>query len=86
MFQDFLREWEADDGFGVPTRVFNEPSLDDPRTVISVGFVPATAEETRAWLATGPASDQARHFEIDPDVKSTESRAMYDVSSEHDHR
>jgi hypothetical protein len=22
-FQDFVREWEADEGFGVPTRVFN---------------------------------------------------------------
>jgi hypothetical protein len=61
MFEGFLREWEADDGFGVPTRVFSGPSLDDPRTVISIGFVAATAKEARAWLATGPASEQARH-------------------------
>jgi hypothetical protein len=29
-FQDFVREWEADKGFGVPTRVFNAQSLTDP--------------------------------------------------------
>src|SRR5262249_23204726 len=38
-FQDFVREWEADEGFGVPTRVFNAQSLTDPREVISIGFV-----------------------------------------------
>lgn len=35
-FADFVTEWEADSGFGVPTRVFNATSLDDPRDVISV--------------------------------------------------
>jgi hypothetical protein len=33
-FEDFVNEWEADQGFGVPTRVFNAQSLDDPRDVI----------------------------------------------------
>ena len=83
-FEDFIREWEADVGFRVPTRVFNGPSLDDPRTVISIGFVAATVEETRAWLATGSASEQARHDRIDTVVESTELRAMYEVRSEHD--
>jgi hypothetical protein len=32
-FEDFVSEWEADRGFGVPTRVFNAQSLDDPRDV-----------------------------------------------------
>lgn len=30
-FADFVTEWEADAGFGVPTRVFNAQSLHDPR-------------------------------------------------------
>jgi len=30
-FQDFVREWEADEGFGLPTRVLNAQSLTDPR-------------------------------------------------------
>ena len=32
-FEDFVREWEADVGFGVPTRVVSGPKLDDPTTV-----------------------------------------------------
>jgi hypothetical protein len=35
-FGDFVREWEADEGFGVPTRVFNAQSLTDPRDIISI--------------------------------------------------
>ena len=38
-FDDFRRAREADQGFAVPTRVRNAVSLDDPRDVISVGFV-----------------------------------------------
>ena len=30
-FEDFIEAWEADKGFGVPARVFNAVSLDDPR-------------------------------------------------------
>ena len=38
-FEDFVEAWEADQGFGVPTRVFNGQSLQDPREVISIGFM-----------------------------------------------
>jgi hypothetical protein len=48
-FQDFVREWEADEGFGVPTRVFNAQSLTDPRDVISIGFAAAGAEQVTRW-------------------------------------
>ncbi|HEX5251508.1 MAG TPA: hypothetical protein VFW14_17730 [Gaiellales bacterium] len=30
-FEQVIAEWEADRGFGVPTRVVNAQSLDDPR-------------------------------------------------------
>ncbi len=33
IIEDFVNEWVADQGFGVPTRVFNAQSLDDPRGV-----------------------------------------------------
>ena len=42
-FEDFIREWEADQGFGVPTRVINAPSLQDPRDIISIGFIDVSA-------------------------------------------
>ena len=56
-FADFLREWEADVGFGVPTRVFNAVSLEDPREVISIGFVGVTRlSSRRAWPQRGTAN------------------------------
>jgi len=38
-FEDFVREWAADEGFGVPTRVFNAQSLTDPREIISIDLL-----------------------------------------------
>src|SRR5262249_57283510 len=64
-FGDFVREWEADEGFGVPTRVFTAQSLSDPREILSIGFVVVGAEEVTQWLATAPASETVRHERID---------------------
>jgi len=83
-FEDFVREWEADVGFGVPTRVFNGPDLHDPATVVSLGFVGTTPDEARAWLAAGAPSEEVRHERIDTVVESVELRAMYEVRTEHD--
>jgi len=43
-FEEFERAWEADEGYGVPARVFNAVSLEDPRQVLSSGFVDIPAE------------------------------------------
>jgi hypothetical protein len=83
-FEDFLAEWEADVGFGVPTRVFNGPSLDDPRTVISIGFVDATTTQVSNWLSGGSTTEGVRHERIESVVESTQLRAMYEVRTEHD--
>jgi hypothetical protein len=39
------RAREADQGFGVATRVLNAQSLDDARDVISIGFVTLAPDE-----------------------------------------
>jgi hypothetical protein len=83
-FQDFVREWEADEGFGVPTRVFNAQSLTDPREVISIGFVAVTPEQVAQWLSAAPASEAIRHERIDTVIESTTLRCMYEVRTEHD--
>jgi len=83
-FQDFVREWEADEGFGVPTRVFNAQSLADPRDVISIGFVATGTEQVKQWLATAPASEAVRHERIDTVIESTTLRCMYELRTEHD--
>ena len=83
-FEDFVREWEADQGFGVPTRVFNAQSLDDPRDVISIGFVAVTVDELKQGLAASAAPESVRHDRINTVIESTKLRCMYEVQTEHD--
>jgi hypothetical protein len=83
-FADFVEEWEADEGFGVPTRVFNAQSLDDPRDVISVGFVDIGVEALRQGLAAVATQESVRHERIDTVVESTSLRCMYELHTEHD--
>jgi hypothetical protein len=83
-FEDFVNEWEADQGFGVPTRVFNAQSLDDPRDVISIGFVAVSVDELKEGLAASAAPEAARHDRIETVIESTELRCMYEVRTEHD--
>ena len=83
-FEEFLAEWEADRGFGVPTRVFNAPSIDDPRDVITIGFVDISVEELEAGLAAVAAQESVRHDRIETVIESTTLRRMFEVRSEHD--
>ncbi len=83
-FEDFLLEWQAEQGFGVVTHVLNAPSLDDPRDILTVGIVGTTPEELTAWLAQAHPGEQVRHDRIDTVIESTTLRGMYDLRTEHD--
>jgi hypothetical protein len=83
-FADFVDAWEAERGFGVPTRVFNAQSLDDPRDVLSIGFVAMSADELGDALSSVAAQEQVRHDRIADVVESTTLRGMYDLRTEHD--
>jgi len=83
-FEDFKRAWEADKGFGAPTRVFSAVALDDPRLVLTIGFVAVTEEMLAAGLGAVASQEQVRHDRIDDVIESTEVRAMYELRSEHD--
>lgn len=83
-FAEFVEEWEADRGFGVPTRVFNAQSLDDPRDVISIGLVDVSVDALKKGLASVAAQEQVRHDRIDTVVESTTLRCMYELRAEHD--
>lgn len=83
-FEDFVNEWVADQGFGVPTRVFNAQSLDDPRDVISIGFVAVTVDELQQGLAASAATESVRHDRISTVIESTKLRCIYEVKTEHD--
>lgn len=83
-FEDFKRAWEADEGFGVPTRVLTAVSLADPREVLTVGFVDVEPDELAAEGAGVADQEAVRHGRIDEVIESTEMRAMYALESEHD--
>jgi hypothetical protein len=68
----------------VPTRVFNAVSLEDPREVISIGFVAVSPAELAEGLAATQQSERVRHDRIDSVISSTKLRAMYHVQAEHD--
>lgn len=83
-FDDFLVEWGAEQGFGVPTRVINAVSAEDPRDILSIGFVDIGAADLQTFLADAPASEAKRHARIDTVIESIELRAFYDLRTEHD--
>ena len=83
-YADFVAEWEADEGFGVPTRVFHAQSLEDPRDIITIGFVAVSPGELQGWLAAGSEPEAVRHERIDTVIESTALRGMYEVHGEHD--
>jgi hypothetical protein len=64
--------------------VFNAQSLQDPRDVLSIGFVTASAAEFAQWMAESPSHDSERRDRIDTVIESTTLQAIYDLRAEHD--
>ncbi|MGK2956431.1 MAG: hypothetical protein ACSLFI_12280 [Solirubrobacterales bacterium] len=83
-FEDFQREWAAEKGFGVPTRVINAPSLQDPRDIVSIGFIDVSLEQFEAAMAHPQSSEAERHEKIDTAIESTTLRCQYEVKGEFD--
>ena len=83
-FEEFEEAWAADKGYGVPTRVFNAVNVENPREVLSVGFVAVPGDAMRMMLAEVQEGDQERHDRVDEVIESTELKAMYELGSEHD--
>jgi len=82
--EDFITAWRADRGFGVPARVFNAVAMDDPREILSVGFVDIDPVDFAAATTTVADQEAVRHSRIDDVIESTELRAFYDLRTEHD--
>jgi hypothetical protein len=83
-FEDFLRAWEADRGFGVPARVVNAIALDDPREILSIGFVGIDAGALPGAVDAVADPEAVRHSRIDDVIESTVLHAFYDLRTEHD--
>ena len=83
-FEDFIEAWQAQKGFGVPTRVFNAVNLDDEREVLTVAFVQVAAEAFPRATESVAEQEEVRHSRIDEVIESTEVRDFYDLRCEHD--
>jgi hypothetical protein len=83
-FQDFIDAWEADKGFGVPARVFNAVSLEDPREILSVGFVDVDPAALEGAAASVAEQEAVRHSRIEDVIESTVLRSFFDLRTEHD--
>jgi len=83
-FADFERAWEAEKGFGVPTRVITAVALEDPRDILTVGFVDLPTEALTQGTEDVANQEQVRHSRIDDVIESTTLKAMYELTGEHD--
>ena len=83
-FADFKEAWEAERGFGVPARVIAATSLEDPREILTVGFVDIDPRELAPTSEAVAEGESVRHGRIDEVIETTELRAFYDARSEHD--
>jgi hypothetical protein len=83
-FADFLEAWEAEKGFGIPTRVFNAVRLDDRREILTFAFVDIEAGAFAAATSAAAEQEAVRHSRIDEVIESTELRAFYDLLREDD--
>jgi hypothetical protein len=81
-YDDFLRAWYPDKGFGVPARVTIATNVADEREVLTIGVLDAELSPD-AQQAVAP-QEAVRHDRLDDVVESTTLRAFYDVEAEFD--
>ena len=83
-FADFERAWEAERGFGVPTRVLNAIEVGDGRDILTIGFVDAEPDALASLGSDVESAEAQRHDEIADVIESTELRAFFEIATEHD--
>jgi hypothetical protein len=83
-FEDFRRAWYPDRGFGVPSRVLNAVRLDDPREILSIGFLDVVPDDLDDLAADIAAAEAKRHYRIEGVIEATEIRALYEIVDDED--
>ena len=64
--------------------MINASSLQDPRDIISIGFIDVSLEQFEEAFAQPQDSEAARHEQIDTVVESTTLKCQYEVKGEYD--
>jgi hypothetical protein len=83
-YGDFHRAWFPDQGFGVPARVRNARRVDDPRELLSVGFLELPLEDLAVGLERVAAQERRRHDRIGQVIESTVLTGIYEVLDDYD--
>ena len=83
-YEAFRAAWQPDRGFGVPVRVVNARSLEDPSEILSVGFVDLPASELERFLAKVAQSEARRHERIAQVVETTLHKGIYEILDDDD--
>ena len=83
-YKEFREAWKPDTGCGVPVRVVNARSLDDPSEIISIGFVDAPAADLPVLLKRVAESEARRHERIRHIIEATTHRGMYEILDDDD--
>ena len=83
-YEAFREAWKPDQGFGVPVRVINARSLDDPSEIVSIGLVDLPAEDCPALLKTVAESEARRHEQIAHVIEQTVHKGIYEIVDDDD--
>ncbi|MEM7123938.1 MAG: hypothetical protein AAF563_21865 [Pseudomonadota bacterium] len=83
-YDDFREAWKPNQGFGVPVRVINAQSLDDPNEIVSVGLVDLPTEDLPAMLKTVAESEARRHEQIAHVIEETVHKGIYEIVDDDD--
>jgi hypothetical protein len=85
-YDDFVRAWYPEKGFGVPVRgPFLARNIEDDREILAVAFVDIAGRENLAdGLAQVAAQEAARRDTIDEVIESTAFRGLFELTAEFD--
>jgi hypothetical protein len=79
-YEDFLQAWYPDQGFGVDDgRVYLAVKGDDPREVLTVGFLEPPEGDLHGLMQRIAAQEATRHDRIAEVIEETTLRSLYDV-------
>jgi hypothetical protein len=85
-YEDFKRAWYPQRGFGVPTRVLAGVRTEDPREIVTVGFMDATPSRAADLVGTPEARAERvrRHAAIEAVIESFPVQAVYELVDDQD--
>lgn len=83
-YEDFREAWEPDQGFGVPVRVVNARSVENPSEIVSVGFVDLPVAELQSFGEKVAESEARRHERISHVIEETIHKGIYEVLDDDD--